>query len=112
VERLPRWRRRRVQLKRVQVRIEGDVVPCARYSGAVGDAVAQGLPVVGDANKDSLDACKAEALVVEVTTFLIDACECAVWRDSCDIGLLPEEYLVDSLGAVGARRCRHVNSGR
>ncbi len=33
------------------------MVPCARYSGAVRDAVAQGLPVVGDANKDSLDAC-------------------------------------------------------
>jgi hypothetical protein len=31
--------------------------------------------VVGDADQDSLDACQAEALVIEVTTLLIDACD-------------------------------------
>ena len=77
-------------------------MPCARFSCTVCAALAQSLPVVGNADKDSLDACEAEALVVEITTFLIDACECAVWRDACDIGFSPEEYLVDSLGAVGA----------
>ncbi len=64
--------------------------------------------MVDDADKDSLDACEAEALVVEITTFLIDACECSIWRDVCDIRFPTEEYLVDGLGAVGASRCRHV----
>jgi hypothetical protein len=58
VKRLPRWRGRRVELKGVQVRIEGDVMPCARYACAVRDAVAQCLLVVGDAFVGSLDACR------------------------------------------------------
>ena len=53
--------------------------------------------MVSNADEDSLDAREAEALVLEIAVLLVDACECAIRRNTCDIGVSPEEYLVDSL---------------
>jgi len=101
VECLPRWRRCGIQLERIEVWVEVNVVPCTRYFHAVCDAVAEGFPVVGYADEGSLNACEAEALVLQVAAF-------SVGRNSCDVGLPPEEYFVYSLGTVGARWRGHV----
>ena len=53
--------------------------------------------MVSNADEDSLDVREAEALVFEIAVLLVDACECAIRRNTCDIGVSPEEYLVDSL---------------
>ena len=72
VECLPRWRRGGIQLERIEVWVEGNVVPCTRYFHAVCDAVAEGFPVVGYANEGSLNACEAEALVLQVAALFDD----------------------------------------
>jgi len=66
------------------------VWPYARYSCAVRDAVAQSLPVVSNTDEDLLDACEAEALVLEIAVLLVDAYECAIRRNTCDIGVSQE----------------------
>jgi len=108
VECLPRWRRGGVELERIEVWVEGNVVPCTRYFHTVCDAVAEGFPVVGYADEGSLNACEAEALVLQVAALFVYACECIVGRNSCDVGLSPEEYFVYGLGTVGARWRGHV----
>jgi hypothetical protein len=76
---------------------EGNLMPGARYSCAIRYAVAQCLLVVCNADEGSLDACEADALVLEVAALLVDACECAVRRNACNVRLRPKEHLVDRL---------------
>ena len=102
MERLPGRGSCCVELERIQVWVESDVVSFARYFGPICDAVSQGFPVIGYAYEGSLGACEAEALILEFAAFLVDACECSVRRYPGDIGPPPEEYLVDCLRAVHA----------
>ena len=78
MERLPGRGSCCVELERIQVWVECDVVSCARYFGPVCDAVSQGFPVIGYAYEGSLGACEAEALILEFAALLVDACECSV----------------------------------
>ena len=66
---LPRWSRRCVQLKRVEVWIVCDMVTGAGHLCAVRYAVSQGFAMVRDAYECALDACKAEALIFEFASF-------------------------------------------
>ena len=102
MERLPGRGSCCVELERIQVWVESDVMSCARYFGPICDAVSQGFPVIGYAYEGSLGACEAEALILEFAALLVDACECSVRRYPGDIGPPPEEYLVDCLRAVHA----------
>jgi len=46
--------------------------------------------VVSNTDEDLLDACEAEALVLEIAVLLVDAYECAIRRNTCDIGVSQE----------------------
>ena len=76
---------------------EGNLMPGARYSCAIRYAVAQCLLVVCNADEGSLDACEADALVLEGAALLVDACDSAVRRNACNVRLRPKEHLVDRL---------------
>jgi hypothetical protein len=46
--------------------------------------------VVSNTDEDLLDACEAEALVLEIAVLRVNAYECAIRRNTCDIGVSQE----------------------
>lgn len=68
-----------VQLEWVEVWILRDVMSCTGYLGTIRDAVSECFAMIGDACELALDACEAEALILEVALLFVDARERAVW---------------------------------